>query len=237
MQSFSLRSLHLLCCLTRASGVSRVPLLRLTPWLRHSAPLCSETAETAKKESTRRAPVVPGTVYFVATPIGNLEDITLRAIRTLREVDVIASEDTRVTSALLRALEIPPKKLVSHHDNNLAASVPRLSSLLASGLSVAVVSDAGTPGISDPGLALATECAARGVPIVPVPGPCAAVAAISVAGVSATEFVFAGFVARGGKSRRSKVAEISAEPRAVVRTLARRPWRPGASLPLPHPCT
>lgn len=185
----------------------------------------NDSSELWDEDGHRGSTVVPGTAYYVATPIGNLEDITLRAIRTLREVDVIASEDTRVTSALLRALKIPPKKhpLVSHHDKNLAASVPRLASLLASGMSVAVVSDAGTPGISDPGLALATECAARGLPTVPIPGPCAAVAALSVAGVGATEFVFAGFIARGGKSRRTKVTGLSTESRAVVSSLSHLP--------------
>ena len=161
--------------------------------------------------------IQPGTCYYVGTPIGNLEDITLRAVRTLQEVDIVASEDTRVTSSLLRHLGIEKKRLVSHHDHNLGSSVPKLLELLAGGASVAVVSDAGTPGISDPGLALANACAARGVPLVPVPGPCAAVAALSVAGLSATEFVFAGFLARpGNKARREKVEELSTEARAVV---------------------
>jgi 16S rRNA (cytidine1402-2'-O)-methyltransferase len=162
------------------------------------------------------APIEAGTVYYVATPIGNLEDITLRAVRTLREVEVIASEDTRVTSALLRHLGIGKKRLVQHHDHNLEASVPKLLQLLRSGSSVAVVSDAGTPGVSDPGLALAAACGAAGVPVVPVPGPCAAVAALSVAGVGAREFVFAGFIPRSSRSRREKVAELAVERRAIV---------------------
>ena len=157
-----------------------------------------------------------GTCYYVSTPIGNLEDITLRAVRTLRDVSVVASEDTRVTSALLRHLGIPKKPLISHHDHNLGSSVPRLLSLLQAGSSVAVVSDAGTPGISDPGLALAAACSQHGVPVVPVPGPCAAVAALSVAGASATEFVFAGFIPRANRARRLKVAELTAERRAFV---------------------
>jgi 16S rRNA (cytidine1402-2'-O)-methyltransferase len=127
----------------------------------------------------------------------------------------VASEDTRVTSSLLRHLGIERKRLVSHHDHNLAESVPRLLALLADGNSVAVVSDAGTPGISDPGLALAAACAERGVPVVPIPGPCAAVAALSVAGVSATEFVFAGFVPRASKARRDKVAELAGNYPAI----------------------
>lgn len=160
--------------------------------------------------------MVGGSAYFVATPIGNLEDITLRALRTLRQVDVIASEDTRVTGALLRALGVERKQMVSHHDHNLGTSVPKLVKLLEGGASVAVVSDAGTPGISDPGLALAAACSAQGIPLVPVPGPCAAVAALSVAGVAASEFVFAGFLPRANKARRLKVAEVAEEHRAVV---------------------
>lgn len=157
-----------------------------------------------------------GTCYYVGTPIGNLEDITLRAVRTLRDCDVVAAEDTRVASSLLRHLGTPRKQLVSHHDHNLGSSVPKLISLLQGGASVAVVSDAGTPGISDPGLALAAACAQAGVPLVPVPGPCAAVAALSVSGLAATEFVFAGFLERKGKVRRERVATLSDEPRCVV---------------------
>lgn len=162
------------------------------------------------------APIEARCVYYVSTPIGNLEDITLRAVRTLREVDVVASEDTRVTGGLLRHLGIGRKQLVAHHDHNLGASVPKLLQLLEGGASVAVVSDAGTPGISDPGLALAAECARRGFPVVPVPGPCAAVAAVSVSGFAATEFVFGGFLPRGGRTRRQRVAELASERRAVV---------------------
>ena len=166
--------------------------------------------------STNKNQIQAGTAYYVATPIGNLEDITLRAIRTLREVDVIASEDTRVTAQLLRHLGIERKQLVSHHDHNLQDSVPKLVGLLQGGASVAVVSDAGTPGISDPGLALAAACAAASLPILPVPGPCAAVAALSVAGMSATEFVFAGFLPRANRVRRARVSSLATEPRAVV---------------------
>ena len=181
---------------------------------------CESTAGLACDAEGIRPPgarIEPRSVYYVSTPIGNLEDITLRAVRTLREVDVVASEDTRVTSSLLRSLGISGKqKLISHHDHNLAASVPKLLNLLEDGASVAVVSDAGTPGISDPGLALAAECASRAIPVIPVPGPCAAVAALSVSGFAATEFIFGGFVPRSGRSRRQKLTEFAAEERAVV---------------------
>lgn len=176
-----------------------------------------DAAEAPRVQSHKGGATQPGTVYYVGTPIGNLEDITLRAIRTLRECDVVASEDTRVTGSLLRHLGIERKRLIAHHDHNLGSSVPKLLGLLRDGASVAVVSDAGTPGISDPGIALAAACAEHNVPLIPIPGPCAAVAAMSVAGLGATtEFVFGGFIARGSKARRSKVEDISSEHRAVV---------------------
>ena len=170
----------------------------------------TESAELSADElpMSTGAPIEARTLYYVATPIGNLEDITLRAVRTLREVDVVATEDTRVTLGLLRHLHIGPKKLVAHHDHNLASSVPKLIELLEGGASVAVVSDAGTPGISDPGLALAAECARRSIPIVPVPGACAAVAAISVSGFVSTEFIFGGFLPRSGSGRKARIAEM-----------------------------
>jgi|LauGreStaDraftv2_3_1035109.scaffolds.fasta_scaffold37236_1 16S rRNA (cytidine1402-2'-O)-methyltransferase len=178
----------------------------------------TESAELSADElpMSTGAPIEARTLYYVATPIGNLEDITLRAVRTLREVDVVATEDTRVTLGLLRHLHIGPKKLVAHHDHNLASSVPKLIELLEGGASVAVVSDAGTPGISDPGLALAAECARRSIPIVPVPGACAAVAAISVSGFVSTEFIFGGFLPRSGSGRKARIAEMVGERRAVV---------------------
>jgi len=196
-----------------AASLHAPPLLRPPLRLGLRAGLTRACSSDARP---KRSPIEGGTCYYVSTPIGNLEDITVRALRTLKEADYVASEDTRVTATLLRALDVGSKKILPHHDFNLEESVPKLLSLLTDGKSVAVVSDAGTPGISDPGLALAAACAAKGVPVVSVPGPCAAVAAVSVAGVSAGEFVFAGFLARSGKARREKVAELCNEPRAVV---------------------
>ncbi|CAM9476396.1 unnamed protein product [Hapterophycus canaliculatus] len=166
----------------------------------------------------------PGTVYFVATPIGNLEDITLRAINILKTADVIAAEDTRTTGSLLKLLGVERKgKLVSHHGHNTRRRVPEIveaarRAMIASDASVAVVSDAGTPGISDPGMELAAACAAEGVRVVPVPGACAAVAAISVSGFPSHEFVFYGFVSgkRGSAVRRRKLAEIAQEARTCI---------------------
>ena len=204
-----------LLLLRRAAIVA--PRARLTKLTAGDGPP-EQAAEIADGSlSTKKSRIEKGHVYYVSTPIGNLEDVTLRAIRTLREVDCIASEDTRNTAALLRALDIPKKQLIAHHDHNLQSSVPKLVSMLQGGASVAVVSDAGTPGISDPGLQLACACAAASVPVVPVPGPCAAVAALSVAGIpDSGEFVFSGFIPRANRARRSKVAELVAERRAVV---------------------
>ena len=158
----------------------------------------------------------PGHIYFVATPIGNLDDLTLRAVATLRGVDVVASEDTRRTSQLLRYLQCERKTHVSHHEHNTQTSVPKLLGYAAQGLSVAVVSDAGTPGISDPGVQLASAAAAQGIPLVPVPGACAAVAALCVSGFGSSEFVFGGFLPRQPKPLRERIAALIQEPRAVV---------------------
>ena len=134
-----------------------------------------------------------GTLYVVATPIGNLEDITARALRILREVDVVACEDTRRTRALLTHFAIHTPT-VSYYEHNKLTRGPQLLRQLAEGKSIALVSDAGTPGISDPGVLLVREARAAGVPVVPIPGPSAVVAALSAAGLPADRFVFDGFL-------------------------------------------
>lgn len=158
----------------------------------------------------------PGHVYFVATPIGNLDDLTLRAARTLRDADYVASEDTRHTAKLLRHLGVSPAKQLSHHEHNALAASARIIALATEGATVAVVSDAGTPGISDPGAVLAERCAAAGVPLVPIPGACAAVSALSVSGFACTGFRFGGFLPRSGRARKQRLAELVADPNAVV---------------------
>ena len=134
-----------------------------------------------------------GTLFVVATPIGNLEDITLRALRVLREVDLIACEDTRRTRALLSHFDIHVPTL-SYYEHNKLARGPQILRALAEGKSVALVTDAGTPGISDPGFLLVRDARAAGVSVVPVPGPSAAVTALSAAGIPADRFVFDGFL-------------------------------------------
>ena len=133
-----------------------------------------------------------GTLYLVSTPIGNLEDITLRALRVLREAHLIAAEDTRHTQRLLARYEIGTPCLVYHEHNKLARG-PQLVRQLREGRSVALVTDAGTPGISDPGCMLVRDARAAGVPVVPVPGASAVAAALSASGVPADRFVFDGF--------------------------------------------
>jgi 16S rRNA (cytidine1402-2'-O)-methyltransferase len=135
----------------------------------------------------------PGTLYVVATPIGNLEDVTLRALRVLKEVGLIACEDTRRTRTLLShfGIHVP---VTSYFEHNKLTKGPAILRALSEGKSVALVTDAGTPGISDPGFLLVQAAREAGVPVVPVPGPSAVIAALSAAGVPADRFVFEGFL-------------------------------------------
>jgi 16S rRNA (cytidine1402-2'-O)-methyltransferase len=137
--------------------------------------------------------VTPGTLYVVATPIGNLEDITLRALRVLKEVGLVACEDTRRTRTLLThfGIHVP---VTSYFEHNKLAKGPAILRTLREGRSVALVTDAGTPGISDPGFLLVREARAAGIAVVPVPGPSAVVTALSAAGIPADSFVFEGFL-------------------------------------------
>jgi 16S rRNA (cytidine1402-2'-O)-methyltransferase len=134
-----------------------------------------------------------GTLYVVATPIGNLEDLSLRALRVLKEVEVVACEDTRRTRALLSHYDIH-KPTVSYYEHNKLVRGPQIVRQLLDGTSIALVTDAGTPGLSDPGFRLVREARAAGVSVVPVPGPSAVVTALSAAGVPADRFFFDGFL-------------------------------------------
>lgn len=136
---------------------------------------------------------MPGTLYVVATPIGNLEDLTLRALRVLKEVDLIACEDTRRTRTLLARYTISTA-VTSYFEHNKLRKGEVLLRLLREGRSIALVTDAGTPGISDPGFLLVKEAREAGIRVVPVPGPSAVVAALSAAGIPAERFVFEGFL-------------------------------------------
>ncbi|HKS29535.1 MAG TPA: 16S rRNA (cytidine(1402)-2'-O)-methyltransferase [Pyrinomonadaceae bacterium] len=148
-----------------------------------------------------------GTLYLVSTPIGNLEDITLRALRVLKEVALIACEDTRHTRVLLEHYGIKTR-LTSYHEHNERERAEELGARLAEGESIALVSDAGTPAISDPGFRLARVAAERGAEVVPVPGPTAFVAALVASGLPTDEFFFGGFLPARSTQRRARLTEV-----------------------------
>ena len=158
---------------------------------------------------------MPGTLYVVATPIGNLEDVTLRALRVLREVSVIAAEDTRRTGRLLQHYSISTPT-TSLHEHNERSKGPALVERLAAGESVALVTDAGTPGISDPGARLVTLARGAGVRVEPIPGANAALAALSASGFEAEEFLFVGFPPSRSTTRTRWLERLRHEPRLVV---------------------
>lgn len=154
-------------------------------------------------------------LYLISTPIGNLEDITLRAIRLLQEADIIACEDTRHARILFERHGISPRCLVSYHSQNEKRRASELSEDLRTGATVALITDAGTPGISDPAWAIVKEALALGVEVVPIPGACAAIAALSASGLDTNRFVFEGFLPQK-KGRQTRLREVSAEERTSV---------------------
>lgn len=156
----------------------------------------------------------PGKLILVPTPIGNLGDITLRAIETLKNADLILAEDTRVSSKLLNHLSIE-KKLTPHHKFNEHKSLGMILSKLNEGKSVALISDAGTPGISDPGFLLVRACVENGVVVECLPGATALIPALAVSGLPTDRFVFEGFLPQK-KGRQKKLKELSEEPRTMV---------------------
>jgi len=156
-----------------------------------------------------------GTLYLVATPIGNLEDITLRALRILKEADIIAAEDTRQTLKLLNHFGIR-NTLVSYYEHNKAEKGNYLISRLLEGKNVALVSDAGTPGISDPGEDLVRLAVSKGIPVTMVPGPAAVIAGVVLSGLPSGRFVFEGFLPMNKRVRRERLGSISRETRTMV---------------------
>ncbi|MBR4046165.1 MAG: 16S rRNA (cytidine(1402)-2'-O)-methyltransferase [Alistipes sp.] len=160
-------------------------------------------------------------LYVVPTPIGNLEDITLRAINVLKEVDFILAEDTRTTSHLLHHLGIE-KPMHSHHKFNEHATVGRVAESIAAGRDVALVSDAGTPGISDPGFLLVRKCVEEGIEVVTLPGATALIPAVVQSGFPCDRFCFEGFLPQK-KGRMKRLQELSTEPRTLV--LYESPYR------------
>ena len=156
-----------------------------------------------------------GKLYLVATPIGNLEDITLRALRILKEVDFIAAEDTRNTLKLLNHFEIK-KPLISNHRHNEEDRENSLIEKLKDGKNIAVVSDAGTPGISDPGEVIAKRAIEENIEVIPIPGACAAINALIASGLNTKEFVFFGFLPLNKKLRKEKLEEIKNENKTLI---------------------
>ena len=156
-----------------------------------------------------------GRLYVVATPIGNLGDVTLRAIEVLRSVPLIAAEDTRISRRLLER-HGAAARVVSFHARNAAARLPGLIDHLRGGSDLAVITDAGTPGVSDPGEALVRAWAAQGGVVVPVPGASAVLAAVAASGVAGARWSFEGFLPRSGRERRERLARIAADERATV---------------------
>jgi 16S rRNA (cytidine1402-2'-O)-methyltransferase len=157
-----------------------------------------------------------GALFVVATPIGNLRDITARAVEVLRAADIIAAEDTRHSSALFAHISVAPSRLVSLHDHNEQARIPELIAAVRAGSRVALVSDAGTPLVSDPGYRLVLAAHEAGLRVSPVPGACAAVAALSAAGLPSDRFAFEGFLPASRAARRARLATLAASGATLV---------------------
>lgn len=156
-----------------------------------------------------------GTLYLVATPIGNLEDLTYRAVRILKECDFIAAEDTRVSAKLLRHLEIS-KPMVSYYEHNRKQRGGEIVQRILSGESCALMTDAGTPAVSDPGEDLVALCAEHGIPVVPIPGACAAVCALAQSGLQSAYWCFEGFLPVQKKPRKQRLELLSRETRTMI---------------------
>lgn len=154
-------------------------------------------------------------LYLVATPIGNLEDITFRAVRILKEADLIAAEDTRHTGKLLHHFQIETPQ-ISYHEHNARSRIPQLLEKLQSGQTLALVSDAGMPGISDPGYGLVCACAEAGIVVSPIPGAAAVVSAIAASALPSDRFTFEGFLPVKGKERTERLLQLATEPRTMV---------------------
>lgn len=159
--------------------------------------------------------IVGGTLYLVATPVGNLADISERAIKVLSEVDFVAAEDTRNTGLLLSRLGIS-KSMVSYFEHNKRERGEIIVARIEAGESCALVTDAGTPAISDPGEDIVKLCAERGVPVTSIPGPCAAICALTLSALATGRFVFEGFISTSKAERRERLAELCQERRTVI---------------------
>jgi 16S rRNA (cytidine1402-2'-O)-methyltransferase len=176
---------------------------------------------------TERPEPAPGVLYLVGTPIGNVEDFSPRALRVLSAVTVIAAEDTRHTTGLLERFSTR-RPMVSYHDHNKDERTPELIARLRAGDSVAVVSDAGSPGISDPAFTLVRAAVTASIPVIPVPGPSSALCALEASGLPTDRFAFEGFLPRRPGKRRSRIEELREDPRTLI--LFESPHRLAATL-------
>jgi len=172
-------------------------------------------AEPEEEALTPASDTSRGCLYLVGTPIGNLEDLTLRALRILKEVDQIACEDTRHTQKLLTHYDIH-KSLVSYHEHNEITRAPELVVAMEAGAKIALVSDAGMPLVSDPGHRLVTLCVRHHIPVIPIPGPSALLAALSASGLPNEEFLFVGFLPNRGGERRRALERLRIEDRTII---------------------
>jgi 16S rRNA (cytidine1402-2'-O)-methyltransferase len=159
--------------------------------------------------------MTPGTLYIVATPIGNLEDITLRALQVLRGVDLIACEDTRYSARLLAHYGITAPR-ESYHDHNEKERTPRLLEMMRRGQNIGLISDSGTPLISDPGYPLVSACRKEGIPVVPIPGPSAVIAALAGSGLPMSRFYFVGFLPPRSKARKAELEQLRDLPATLI---------------------
>lgn len=157
----------------------------------------------------------PGTLYIVGTPIGNLEDMTFRAVRILQAVDIIAAEDTRHTGKLLQHFQVQTPQM-SYHEHNRSSRIPELLEYLQFGKAIALVSDAGMPGISDPGYELVKACVDAGITVVPIPSATAAITALSASGLPTNRFIFDGFLPAKSQQRREYLESLLTESRTLV---------------------
>ena len=162
--------------------------------------------------------MIMGTLFIVATPIGNLEDITLRALRILKEVDLILCEDTRITTKLLRHYKIE-KPLLSFYEHNEIKRIPQIIKKLRQNQKIALVADSGTPLISDPGSLLVRTCIEQNIPIVPIPGPNSAITALITSGLNSKRFLFLGFLPKSKKQKQSELRNLF----QCIKTLKRKP--------------
>ncbi len=160
--------------------------------------------------------IIGGTLYLVTTPIGNLSDLSARAIKVLQSVDIVAAEDTRNTQKLLSLFGIHGKELISYYEHNKRARGEVIAARLKAGASVALVTDAGTPAISDPGEDLVRLCAEWDIPVTAIPGPCAAINALSLSALATGRFAFEGFLSVNTGERKKRLSEIAREKRTMI---------------------